>query len=230
MSEYFLDVVQPLLPVAEYLRKKGYLAIECESSNAESSVLPLKLAAIRAGFGWQGKNSLFISKEYGSYLALGGIITDAEFNYNNKQEINYCKQCEKCITACPLEAIESPYNVNSNKCLSKLLQMKEFSKSTQSVMENRIGDCEICQDVCPWNKKHIDNPLNTKLTEKFKSNVKKWEKRFYLPDLENLTKEKYESLFGELNTTVPFEIFKRNVKKANENRIKNSKNIVSISK
>lgn len=220
LSEYFLDVVKPLIPIVKYLRKKGFRAIECESSTKENSILPLKLAAIRAGIGWQGKNSLLITKKYGSFLALGGIITDAQFNFKNQQETDYCQKCNLCMTVCPLRAIESPYQLNSDKCLCKLLQLDEFSEITQSVMENRIGDCEICQDICPWNKKHISKPLDTILTRNFKKKIKVWKERFYLGNLEMLTKENYKELFGELNTTIPFEIFKRNVSKAIGNRDK----------
>ena len=70
----------------------------CESSEAEGSILPLKLAAIRAGLGWQGKHSLLISKKYGTFLALGGIVTNAELDHNLHEERNRCLNCDKCQT------------------------------------------------------------------------------------------------------------------------------------
>jgi len=74
LSEFFLDVVKPLQPISDFLKTKGYQAIVCDGSIEGGSVIPLKLAAIRAGIGWQGKHSLLISKKFGTFLALGGII------------------------------------------------------------------------------------------------------------------------------------------------------------
>ena len=85
LSGYFLDVVKPLEPIADFLRNKGYQAIICDGSTEGGSILPLKLAAIRAGIGWQGKHSLLISKKFGTFLALGGIITDAAIVTNVKK-------------------------------------------------------------------------------------------------------------------------------------------------
>jgi hypothetical protein len=67
LSEFFLDVVKPLEPMVKLLKNEGYQAIVCDGSKKEGSILPLKLAAIRAGLGWQGKHSLLISKKYGTF-------------------------------------------------------------------------------------------------------------------------------------------------------------------
>lgn len=211
LSGYFLDVVKPLEPITELLKGKGYKAIICESSSNEKSILPLKLAAIRAGFGWQGKNSLLISKKYGSFLAIGGIITNAELDYNVTEEINHCGTCNICQKDCPLDALVRPHVLNKDKCLSYLLQVDNLPDCAQSVMENRVGDCEICQQSCPWNKKHISNPLKTKLTVSFEKKRKELESLFYLPDLYRLSKEDYQKKLGFLNTDIPYEIFHRNV-------------------
>ena len=86
LSEFFLDIVKPLEPIVNFLKQMGYQAVVCDSSAEEGSILPLKLAAIRAGLGWQGKHSLLISKKYGTFLALGGIITNADFEHNTLEE------------------------------------------------------------------------------------------------------------------------------------------------
>ncbi len=78
-------------------------------------------------------------------------------------------------------------------------------------MENRVGDCEICQQVCPWNRKHLENPLKTRLIESFKKKIKKWEKFFYLPDLIELSEKEYQEKLGCLNTGISYKIFHRNV-------------------
>ena len=118
LSGFFLDMVKPLMPLVEFLTDQGFKAILCDGTTDEGSILPLKLAAVRAGLGWQGKHSLLISKRYGTFLALGGIITDAELQYNTNEEPNRCRDCDKCQQACPLGALETPYVLNRNKCMS----------------------------------------------------------------------------------------------------------------
>jgi epoxyqueuosine reductase QueG len=220
LSEFFVDVVKPLEPIVNFLKNEGYQAIVCESSKKEGSILPLKLAAIRAGLGWQGKHSLLISKKYGTFLALGGIITNADLEHNTKEESNRCHNCDKCQKACPLAALDQPYVLNVKKCMSYLLQIENLPKKTQIVLENRIGDCEICQQACPWNKKHLDNPLVTNMTESFQKKIEDWEDFFYLPNLVELSEKGYKEMLDHLNTGIPYNIFHRNVLIAMERAIK----------
>ncbi len=175
------------------------------------SILPLKLAAIRAGLGWQGKHSLLISKKYGTFLALGGVITNADLEHNSKEEPDRCHKCDKCQKACPLAALDQPYVLNRNKCLSNLLQVEHLPEEAKAVMENRVGDCEICQNACPWNSKHLDNPLVTNITESFQKKIADWENVFYLPNLVELSEKGYREMLGHLNTCIPYKIFHRNV-------------------
>ncbi len=207
LSEFFLDVVKPLEPIVNFIKNEGYQAIVCKSG----SILPLKLAAIRAGLGWQGRHSLLISKKYGTFLALGGIITNADLEHNTKEESNRCRDCDKCQKACPLAALDQPYVLNVKKCMSYLLQIENLTKKMQIVMENRIGDCEICQEACPWNRKHLDNPLVTSMTESFQKKIEDWENFFYLPNLVELSEKGYRKMLGHLNTNIPYNIFRRNV-------------------
>ena len=203
--------MKPLEPIIDFLTNEGYQAIVCESSTKEGSNLPLKLAAIRAGLGWQGKHSLLISKKYGTFLALGGVITNADFEHNTKEESNLCHNCDKCQKACPLAALDQPYILNLKKCMSYLLQIENISKEVVAVSGNRVGDCEICQQACPWNKKHLDRPLATKMTKSFQEKIQFWEDTFYLPNLLKLTEEEYREKFGNLNTSIPYNIFHRNI-------------------
>ncbi len=217
LSGFFLDVVKPLQPIVAFLKKEGYQAIVCESKTSKGSILPLKLAAIRAGLGWQGKHSLLISKKYGTFLALGGIVTDADLEHNKEEEPNHCGKCDNCQSACPLLALDQPYVLNVSKCLSYLLQSEDLLEKARLVMGNRVGDCEICQHACPWNKKHLDRPLATKLGRSFQEKMETWGKLFYLPNLIEQTEEGYREVFGKLNTGIPYEIFHRNVLIATEN-------------
>jgi epoxyqueuosine reductase len=211
LSGFFLDVVKPLAPIAEFLRQKGYQTIICDGSLEDGSILPLKLAAIRAGLGWQGKHSLLISKKFGTFLALGGIITDADLEHNTIEESDRCRNCDKCQKACPLAALDQPYVLNVKKCMSYQLQVDHLSEETHAVMENRVGDCEICQESCPWNRKHLKSPLVTKMTTHFQKKIKDWGDSFYLPNLCRLSENGYKDMFGHLNTDIPYYLFQRNV-------------------
>ena len=211
LSEFFLDVVEPLEPIVSFLKNEGYKAIVCDGSTERGSILPLKLAAIRAGLGWQGKHSLLISKKYGTFLALGGIITNADLEHNLHEEPDRCHKCNKCQQACPLAALDKPYQLNRDKCLSNLLMIKDLPEQALAVMENRVGDCEICQQACPWNKKHLDHPLATDKTITFQKKIKDWESFFYLPDLIELSEKEYREKMDHLKTYIPYNIFQRNV-------------------
>ena len=216
LSGFFLDVVKPLEPIVNFLKNEGYQAIVCDDSAKEGSILPLKLAAIRAGFGWQGKHSLLISRKYGTFLALGGIITNADLAHNTKEESNRCHKCDKCQKACPLAALDQPYVLNRNKCLSYHLLREHLPEEAKAVMENRVGDCEICQLSCPWNRKHLKNPLVTEMTESFQKKIDDWENLFYLPNLLEQSEKRYIEMLGHLNTSIPYKIFHRNVLIATE--------------
>jgi epoxyqueuosine reductase len=211
LSEFFLDVVKPLVPIAGFLKNKGYQAIICDGSIEGGSIIPLKLAAIRAGIGWQGKHSLLISKKFGTFLALGGIITDADLDHNTIEESDRCRNCDKCQTACPMAALDQPYVLNVKKCMSYQLQVDHLSEEAQAVMENRVGDCEICQDSCPWNRKHLKSPIVTKMTDHFQKKIKEWGDSFYLLNLNRLSENGYNDMFGQLNTGISYDLFHRNV-------------------
>ncbi len=211
LSGFFLDAVKPLEPILKLLINEGYQAITCDSSSEEGSILPLKLAAVRAGLGWQGKHSLLISKKYGTFLALGGIITNAELDHNTSEESNLCLKCDKCRKACPISALDQPYVLDRNKCLSNCLQTDHLSGDVKAVMENRIIDCEICQQACPWNRSHIKSPLTTDLTESFQKQADALKRIFYLPNLIKLSEAEYHKMLDYLDTCIPYEIFHRNV-------------------
>ena len=210
LSGFFLDVVRPLEPIADFLTNYGYQAVICDGTKKGGSILPLKLAAIRAGIGWQGKHSLLISKKFGTFLALGGIITDADLDYSATEEPDRCRNCDKCQKACPLDALEQPYALNVIKCMSYQLQVDHLSEETRAVMENRVGDCEICQESCPWNWKHLKSPLATRMANQLQKKIKAWGDSFYLPNLCRLSENQYKDMFGHLNTDIPYHLFHRN--------------------
>ena len=118
--------------------------------------------ARRAGIGFIGKNGLVISKEFGSYMFLGELITNLDIEPD--QPVDYgCGDCNRCVTACPTSCLIGDGTMNAKRCLSFQTQDKgvmdlEFRKKIKTV----IYGCDICQICCPYNK-GLDNPLATEI-------------------------------------------------------------------
>lgn len=113
--------------------------------------------AKRAGLGWIGKNTSLINKNIGSFLFLGEIFINIELNYDNEFEQEYCGACTRCIDACPTGALESPYILNANKCISyqTIENKQEIPEDLKGHFKDWIFGCDICQNICPWNNKSI---------------------------------------------------------------------------
>lgn len=112
-----------------------------------------KVWAARAGIGWQGKHTNLITKEYGSWVFLGEIITTLKLDFDAPMD-DFCGSCTACIDACPTDAIREPYIVDSNRCLSYLTieHRGDIDEKYHAQFENWVYGCDICQDVCPWNR------------------------------------------------------------------------------
>lgn len=110
--------------------------------------------AKRAGIGWVGKNSNIINKKSGSFFFLAELIIDLPLEYDVPFATDHCGTCTKCIDACPTAAILNPFIIDASKCISYLtIELKdEIPKSFGDKMENWMFGCDICQDVCPWNR------------------------------------------------------------------------------
>ncbi len=110
--------------------------------------------AQKAGLGWIGKNSLLLNKQQGSFFFLAELIIDLEVTPDIPLAKDYCGTCTKCLDACPTDAIVEPGVVNGSQCISYLtIELKENIPSEfKGQMENWAFGCDICQDVCPWNR------------------------------------------------------------------------------
>ncbi len=110
--------------------------------------------ATRAGLGWIGKNSMLISKRNGSYFFISELITDLDLEYDQPMGGDYCGDCSRCVDSCPTGAITNLKTVDANKCISYLtIENKgEIPESFKGKYEKWIFGCDICQDVCPWNR------------------------------------------------------------------------------
>ena len=148
-----------------------------------------KAWATKAGIGWQGKNSNLINKEKGSFFFLAELIIDLPLEYDSPID-DYCGTCTRCIDACPTDALHTPYQVDSKRCISYLtIELRnEIPNEFQNQMENWMFGCDICQDVCPWNRFSV---LNTE--KSFTPNpiiINKTDS-----DWENMKEEEFNVLF-----------------------------------
>lgn len=110
--------------------------------------------AKEAGLGWLGKHGLLLNKKEGSFFFLAEIILDLELDYDEPIKLDHCGTCTRCIDACPTEAIIAPNLLDASKCISYLtIELKEaIPNDFKGKMENWAFGCDICQDVCPWNR------------------------------------------------------------------------------
>lgn len=110
--------------------------------------------AAKSGLGWIGKHSLLIQKKRGSFFFLATIITDLEFENHQISTTDHCGTCTRCIDACPTDAIVQAKVVDASKCISYLtIELKDaIPVEFNGKMENWAFGCDICQDVCPWNR------------------------------------------------------------------------------
>lgn len=116
-----------------------------------------RVIAKYAGVGWIGKNTCIINQKLGSWLFLGVILTSIELppDHATLAAPDRCGSCTRCIDACPTDALIAPYELDSNKCISYLTIEKRgaIPQDLRSGMGRHLFGCDICQDVCPWNRK-----------------------------------------------------------------------------
>ncbi len=112
-----------------------------------------KAWAKKSGLGWIGKNANLINKQQGSFFFIAELIIDLELVYDGPIN-DYCGTCTRCIDACPTEAIVEPFVVDGSKCISYLtIELKDaIPNEFKDKMDNWAFGCDVCQDVCPWNR------------------------------------------------------------------------------
>jgi epoxyqueuosine reductase len=150
-----------------------------------------KAWAARAGLGWIGKHSNLITKEYGSWVFLGELLLNLELEYDAERIDDHCGTCTLCIESCPTDAITQAYVVDSNRCISYAtieLRAPELPPDVSSKLEGWLYGCDICQDVCPWNR--FEQPTDEERFEPREGNV-----NADLQEILELTPEAYAARF-----------------------------------
>ncbi len=165
-----------------------------------------KALAAKSGLGWIGKHTNLITKNTGSFYFIAELIIDLELEYDYPTT-NHCGTCTTCIDACPTKAIVAPYIVDGSKCISYFTI--ELKNEIPSEMKGKFNDwvfgCDICQDVCPWNRfsKPHNEPLFNPHPELLANSKKEWEE---------LTEEVFQNIFRKNPVKrTKFTGFKRNI-------------------
>ncbi|HLG42735.1 MAG TPA: tRNA epoxyqueuosine(34) reductase QueG [Planctomycetota bacterium] len=120
----------------------------------DSSAVLERPYARAAGLGWIGKNTMLIGKDLGSWFFLGEIVTDLALEPDRPYARNYCGSCRRCIDVCPTEAIVGEYELDARRCISYLTieHRGVIDRELRPLMGNWVFGCDLCQDVCPWNR------------------------------------------------------------------------------
>ena len=165
-----------------------------------------KAWAAKSGLGWIGKNSNLLTQQVGSFYFIAELIVDLELEYDHAVT-DHCGTCTACIDACPTEAIVAPYIVDGSKCISYVtIELKEnIPNEMKGKMDDWMFGCDVCQDVCPWNKfsKAHNEPLFNPNSEIISFTKKDWEE---------ITNDVFQEVFK--NSAVKrtkLEGFKRNI-------------------
>lgn len=165
--------------------------------------------AQKSGLGWVGKNGNLLNKQTGSFFFIATLISDLELEYDSPFHTDHCGTCTRCIDACPTDAITSPTVVDGSKCISYFtIELKDalIPSEYQNKMEGWMFGCDICQDVCPWNRfsKPHREPAFTPIPEILNLSLAEWEM---------MTEETFKNVFKNSPLARPkWKGIQRNVK------------------
>jgi epoxyqueuosine reductase len=124
--------------------------------------------ALRSGLGWIGKNSMLINRKEGSYFIIASLLLNQKLALSNQPiETDHCGQCNRCIEACPTDAIDGKTRtIRAQDCIStytiEQMKLDTIPSQKMNLDSGYIFGCDICQDVCPWNKKLLDSVMSNK--------------------------------------------------------------------
>jgi epoxyqueuosine reductase len=163
--------------------------------------------AVEAGLGWQGKHSIVINSEIGSFFFIGILVLNIELEFDEPFKDEHCGECRLCIDLCPTAAINNDRTIDARKCISNLTIENRGPVPDEFVpmLGGRVYACDKCQEVCPWNKKAVPNKHpEFQISDELAGLARN--------EWLNLSKEKFDELFkGSPVERVKYERFKKNI-------------------
>jgi epoxyqueuosine reductase len=171
---------------------------------ADTGPVQDKVWAQRAGIGWIAKNGNLITREYGSWVFLGEVVTNLELE-SDRPHTQHCGSCTRCLEACPTGAITQPFVVDANRCIAYHTienRAEQLPQAISSHLQGWVAGCDICQDVCPWNQRFAQTtdvgdfqpyPENIapQLIELAQISDEEWDKRFPASALRRIKPEMF---------------------------------------
>ena len=152
-DDYHLVMERKLKDLLDFINNRSGWEVQGKVYVDTGPVLEREAASL-ARVGWFGKNTMLINTHLGSFIFLGEILVDIELDYDHP-EGEHCGKCTLCLEACPTNAFVGPYLLDARRCISYLtIELKgPIPRELRPLIGNLIFGCDICQDVCPWNKK-----------------------------------------------------------------------------
>ncbi len=208
-DDYHKIMKSRLFELLGWLEKEipGVKGVVC----VDTSPVMDKVWAVKAGLGWQGKHTNLITRDYGSWIFLGELIVNIELDYNVPFIDDLCGSCTACIDSCPTNAL-GEYKIAAEKCISYLtIEHRNELPEDRSDLHCWIYGCDICQEVCPWNKKFSQITKNKEFYPKdeiISRTDQNWQA---------LNDEEFRKLFkGSAVKRTKFSGFKRNINQNKE--------------
>jgi epoxyqueuosine reductase len=154
-EDYHIVLKEKLFALFQYIDKE-IAPVKGRCFTDSAPVLERSLA-VRAGLGWIGKNGNLLTRDLGSFVFIAELIIDLDLEYDTPNLRNYCGLCNICVEQCPTGAIVEPKVIDARKCISYLTieNRNEIPETYKGKTQNWIFGCDICQDVCPWNRKAV---------------------------------------------------------------------------
>lgn len=175
-TDYHLVIKDKLKTLLQYIQEQ--IGDVHGRAFVDSAPVLDKAWAAKSGLGWIGKHSNLLTQQVGSFYFIAELIIDLDLEYD-ALTTNHCGSCTKCIDACPTQAITEPYVVDGSKCISYFtIELKEnIPKAFKGKLDDWVFGCDICQDVCPWNRfsKAHSEPLFNPHPELLEMTKKDWE-------------------------------------------------------
>lgn len=198
------DLPEPSLPESD-LPKIEFPETILSRFYADTGPVQDKLWAQRAGLGWVAKNSNLITRDYGSWVFLGELITNLPLS-PDPPHTSHCGSCTRCIEACPTGAIAEPFVVDANRCIAyHTIESKaeEIPEAIANHLQGWVAGCDICQDVCPWNQRFAqptDEPgfepypwnINPNLADLAQLSEADWQQRFPASALRRIKPQQWQ--------------------------------------